>query len=116
MKVIIDNNLPHSLARLLSQQRIDAAHVVDLGLSDASDEVIRKTLSDQELIFISRDHDFWVFHPRQWAVIWLALHNPTLVQLKGPIVHVLTQIIPTLRSGQRALVATDQIRIFEERE
>lgn len=114
MKVVIDNNLPRSLARLLTQRDIQAIHVVDVELSDASDETIRKAFFEKTIVFVSRDADFWLNHPPQWAVIWIAIHNPTLAQIKGRICQEIVQIIPTLHSGQRVLVAADQIRIYGE--
>ena len=115
MKVVIDNNLPWSLARLLTQNGIEAIHVVDKELSDVSDDVLRKTFSKQDIVFVSRDADFWTNHPPTWAIIWIAIHNPTLAQIKGSIYKTLANIIPTLKPGQRVLLATDQIRIFEEK-
>ena len=112
MRVVVDNNLPQSLARLLAQDGIDAVHIIDIGLADVSDRVLRERLGDQPIILLSRDADFWVEHPSPWAVVWIALHNPTLAQLKGPIAHLLAQVLPTLRSGQRVLLAADQVRIF----
>ena len=85
MKVVIDNNLPRSLARLLTQNGIEAIHVIDQELSDVSDEVLRKTFAKQEIVFVSRDADFWTNHPPDWAIVWIAIHNPTLAQIKESI-------------------------------
>jgi len=115
MKVVIDNNLPRSLARLLTQNGIEAIHVIDQELSDVSDDVLRKTFAKQEIVFVSRDADFWTNHPPDWAIVWIAIHNPTLAQIKESIYKKLTKVIPTLQPGQRVLLATDQIRIFEEK-
>lgn len=115
MKVVIDNNLPWSLARLLSHHDIDAMHVIDQELSDVSDDVLRKTFAEQDIVFVSRDADFWINHPPHWAIVWIAIHNPTLAQIKGSIFNKLAKLIPALKPGQRVLLATDQIRIFEEK-
>jgi len=112
MKVVIDNNLPWSLARILRQRSLDAVHVVDLGLANASDQKLREYFATQEVILLSRDDDFWRNAPSKWTVVWIALHNPTLTQLKGPVTGVLMQVIPKLRPGQRVLFAADQVRIF----
>ena len=85
MKVVVDNNLPRSLADLLTQNGIEATHVLDLGLADASDEILRKRLVNQDIILLSRDDDFWKHSPPNWMVVWIALHNPTLAQLKGSV-------------------------------
>jgi predicted nuclease of predicted toxin-antitoxin system len=114
MRVVVDNNLPRSLARLLGQSGIEAAHVLDLGLANVSDRVLRERLAGAPVIFLSRDDDFWVDYPHGWAVVWVALHNPTLAQLKDPIARTLARLIPDLRPGQRVLFAADQVRVFGE--
>ena len=112
MKVVVDNNLPFSLAALLRKSKIDAVHVVEANISDASDDVLRERFLKDEIIFLTRDNDFWLNHPSQWTVIWLALHNPKLSEIKGPVCKTLTALIPSLRPGQKVLIAADQVRIF----
>lgn len=113
MQVVVDNNLPRSLARLLESSGISAVHVFDAGLADAPDQALRERLADRSIVLLSRDADFWAGSPAGWAVVWLALHNPTLAELKGPVCRRLVAIIPTLRPGQRVLFAADQIRVFQ---
>jgi len=112
MKVVVDNNLPRSVSRLLAESGLGAVHVGELGLSQASDQTLRQRFAGESVIFVSRDEDFWSQHPPRWAVVWIALHNPTLAQLKGPICRRLSQFLPALRPGQRVLLANDQIKIF----
>ena len=113
MKVVVDNNLPRRISRLLAESGLEAVHVGELGLSQATDQALRRRFAEEPVIFVSRDGDFWSQHPSGWAVVWIALHNPTLTQLRGPICRRLVQLIPTLRSGQRVLLANDQIKVFE---
>lgn len=112
MKVVLDNNLPKSLARLLVERGFEAAHVRELGLSGASDTELRRHLAGEQIVFVSRDGDFWLNHPEDWAVIWVALHNPTLALLKGPVCEALAGLLSDIRSGDRLLIASDQIRRF----
>jgi predicted nuclease of predicted toxin-antitoxin system len=112
MKVVVDNNLPYSLAQLLRASKIDAIHVLDVKLADVDDNVLRKHFASEEIIFLTRDNDFWENHPAPWAIVWLALHNPKLREMKGPICKTLSSLIPSLRPGQKVLMATDQIRVF----
>lgn len=112
MRVVVDNNLPYRLARLLAQAGLEAVHVLDLGMADVADHVLRERLAGEAIVFLSRDDDFWGEHPPQWAIVWVALHNPTLAQLRGPIQRLLVRIVPPLRPGQRVLLAADQVRIF----
>ena len=71
MTVIVDNNLPRSLSRLLKASGIEATHVGDLGLSQATDQTLRERFATESIIFISRDGDFWSSHPPTWGVIWV---------------------------------------------
>lgn len=48
MTVVIDNNRPCSLARLLSQKDIEAIHVVDQELSDVSNDYVTKDFFNAE--------------------------------------------------------------------
>jgi len=112
VKVVLDNNLPKSLARLLAERGFEAVHVRELGLSGASDAELRNRLADEPIVFVSRDGDFWLNHPEGWAVIWVALHNPTLALLKGPVCEALAKLLPGLHPGDSILVASDQVRRF----
>jgi predicted nuclease of predicted toxin-antitoxin system len=111
--VVVDNNLPISLAKALSQKGFEATHVLDVGLGSAPDQILRERFRKTELVFVTRDNDFWMQRPAGWAVVWLALHNPTLAQIRGPIADLLAARIPSLKPGQRLLVAADQTRLFE---
>jgi predicted nuclease of predicted toxin-antitoxin system len=113
MKVVVDNNLPYSLAALLRTSKIDAIHVIDANLADVDDDVLRKHFAEDTIIFLTRDNDFWINHPTHWSIVWLALHNPKLAEIRGPIYRTLSELVPTLRQGQKVLIATDQIRIFD---
>lgn len=112
MKVVLDNNLPRSLAVRLAAAGMEAVHVVDIGLSQASDQQVREQFAHEPIVFVSRDEEFWLQRPPTWAIVWVALHNPTLAQLRGPIADQLVHVIPALRSGQRALLAADQVKVF----
>jgi predicted nuclease of predicted toxin-antitoxin system len=113
MKVVVDNNLPYSLASLLRASGIEASHVIDTKLADADDDVLREHFAEEPIIFLTRDNDFWNNHPPRWSIVWLALHNPKLSEIKGPICKTLSGLLPTLSQGQKVLIATDQIRIFD---
>ena len=85
MKVVIDNNLPYSLTTLLRNAGIEATHVIDAKLADVDDNVLRKHFAKDPIIFLTRDNDFWIDHPPSWIIVWLALHNPKLAEIRGPI-------------------------------
>ncbi len=112
MRVVLDNNLPRSLAYQLQRVGFDAVHVIELGLAHATDAIVRHHFAEESVIFLSRDDDFWRNAPHDWVVVWLALHNPPLAYLRGPVARTLTELLPRLRPGQRVLFAIDQVRVF----
>ena len=52
MKVVLDNNLPKSLTRLLAERGFEALHVRELGLSNASDVELRNHLADEQIVLV----------------------------------------------------------------
>jgi predicted nuclease of predicted toxin-antitoxin system len=66
MKVVVDNNLPRSVSRLLAESGLEAVHVGELGLSQATDQMLRQRFAGESVIFVSRDEDFWSQHPPRW--------------------------------------------------
>ena len=58
MRFLVDANLSPRLANLLEALGHDAVAVRDLGLADASDEVILERASSEERVLISHDTDF----------------------------------------------------------
>ena len=74
MRFIVDAQLPPALARCLTTQGVEAEHVFDVGLTEASDAVICQRAMDRVAIVMSKDEDF-AFASR-WArrvpgVIWV---------------------------------------------
>ena len=88
---------------------------VIFGLEETIDGTLLEYLSEKGLVSFAveggQQHQPSTVDHHE-AVIWIALHNPTLAQLKEPICRRLVQLIPTLRPGQRVLLANDQIKIF----
>ncbi|MBI3319249.1 MAG: DUF5615 family PIN-like protein [Candidatus Omnitrophica bacterium] len=50
MKVVVDNNLPRRISRLLAASGLEAVHVGELGSSPATDQALRQPFS------LARDH------------------------------------------------------------
>ncbi|MBI2059219.1 MAG: DUF5615 family PIN-like protein [Nitrospirae bacterium] len=111
MKIIVDNNLPASLAHLIRSAGFDASHVVEIGMGSASDAEIRRKYDQENIIFVSRDSDFWFQRPKGWSVAWISVHNPTLAQLRGPIAQRLKEALPRMTPGSRMMV-TEQAVVF----
>lgn len=58
MKVLLDENFPLGLVRVLRNAGLEVDHIITLGWRGASDARIRQQLADHELIFLTQDDDF----------------------------------------------------------
>lgn len=77
MKFLIDNQLPKALAEHLRGREQDCQHVLDAGLSGASDFHLPPSEAE-ERILISKDEDFLYLAGRPNAklkLVWVRLGN-----------------------------------------
>jgi predicted nuclease of predicted toxin-antitoxin system len=58
MKLLLDQGLPRSAARLLREAGIDTVHVGEIGCSMADDAVILQRGRDEDRVVITLDADF----------------------------------------------------------
>ncbi len=58
MKVLLDENFPLGLVRVLHADGLQVEHIITLGWRGASDTRIRTRLSDADTIFLTQDEDF----------------------------------------------------------
>lgn len=58
MKLLLDQNLPRSLARFLHQHFPDSRHELDLNLDTAADEHIFSFARENGYTVLSKDSDF----------------------------------------------------------
>jgi predicted nuclease of predicted toxin-antitoxin system len=85
MRFLVDNQLPVALARWLVSVGMQAEHVLDLGLEQASDSAIWALAIAQGSIVVSKDDDFLLLasRPRDTGrLLWVRVGNcrtPTLV-------------------------------------
>jgi len=77
VRCLIDNQLPPALARFLNARGIDAKHVSELGLAEASDAEIWKYATDTGSVLISKDQDFLDFasQSKTTRLIWVSRGN-----------------------------------------
>jgi predicted nuclease of predicted toxin-antitoxin system len=78
VKFLIDNQLPPALARFIAQDlRVEALHVVDAGLRDASDAEIWQHASENDFVLISKDEDFVTLYLKTPSarLLWVRLGN-----------------------------------------
>lgn len=86
MKLLFDQNLSFKLVGRLSDLFPESAHVRDLGLESADDEVVWKTAAEKGFTIVSKDDDF---HQRSFTrgappkVIGIGLGNCTTEQIES---------------------------------
>ncbi len=80
MKLLVDNQLPSALARLLSANGFECQHVLDIGLDAASDQIIWEYAKKEDLVIVTKDEDFAQLADRQTTippqVLWVRLGVP----------------------------------------
>jgi hypothetical protein len=58
VKVLLDENFPLGLLRVLQDDSLTAEHIITLGMRGASDDQIRERLQDNQVLFLTHDEDF----------------------------------------------------------
>ncbi len=104
MKFLVDNQLPPALARLIQHEfNMQALHVADVGLQDASDFEIWTYASTNALILVSKDEDFVYMALRapNAGLIWVRIGNCRRVFLLDVFRKVWSRVIERLESGDR---------------
>lgn len=84
MKLLFDQNLPRSLVRRFQETFPGSAHVAEVGLNEATDELIFEYARAEGFTIVSKDSDF-----RQLSfvlgappkVIWLRIGNSSVTEL-----------------------------------
>lgn len=102
MKFIVDNQLPPSLARFISDElKTTAIHVADIGLKSASDSALWEYASNHDLIVISKDEDFatMILNTPTAKLIWVRLGNCRKTLLLETFRRMWPRVIHRLESG-----------------
>ncbi|MGA1194672.1 MAG: DUF5615 family PIN-like protein [Kiritimatiellia bacterium] len=109
MRAIVDNNLPVTMVRRIREMNssISLQHLSEIGLADAADDFLRKYFVGEEIVWISRDEDFWINSPNHWSVVWISLHNPKLQYLTDVIAPTLVKLLAGICPAERVLISED---------
>jgi predicted nuclease of predicted toxin-antitoxin system len=78
VKILVDNQLPLALARLLSVKGAECRHVLELNLGRATDGEIWRYASAHGMVLISKDDDFFHLSGQKRAgvlLVWVRLGN-----------------------------------------
>lgn len=106
MKFLVDNQLPAALARFLQSLGVDCQHVLDLQMGSASDAEIWRLASEQNLVIISKDEDFFYLASAPGAsarLIWIRLGNCRTKVLLEVFERLWPRIELALNEGERVI-------------
>ncbi len=115
MKLLLDQGLPRSTARLLSEIGIDTIHVSEIGYSTANDAAILERGRDEGRIVVTLDADFHTLpalsHATTPSVIRIRIEGLYGQKAADLIQVVLSHCAEDLRQGAAITVQPGRIRI-----
>jgi len=106
VKFLIDNQLPAALAVYLRKKGVDCQHVLDVGLSEASDVDLCRYAAAHNRIIISKDEDFFYLgsnHKAQFQLVWVRLGNCRTADLLSAFERVWPKLEASLKAGERII-------------
>ncbi len=103
MRFIVDAQLPPALARWLTSQGHDAAHVADIDMAASSDDAIWNHAIDTGAVIVSKDDDF--VDKRNLAetgphIVWIRFGNASRAQTIARFESSLEQILDALEQNE----------------
>jgi predicted nuclease of predicted toxin-antitoxin system len=104
VRFLVDNQLPVALARFLSSAGSDSQHVLDAGLSQASDSEIWLYAAEHHLVLISKDEDFFHRAARPGVavqLVWIRMGNCRKADLLAFIERTWPRVCACLEAGER---------------
>ena len=105
MKFLVDNQLA-ALARWLAARGLDACHVSDVGLEEASDQCIWDYAVAQGRALVSKDEDFLhlaTLSEFAAPLIWVRLGNCRKQALLAAFDALLLHLLTALAEGKRVV-------------
>ncbi len=106
MTFLVDAQLPPALAQWLREAGLDAAHVHDLGLREATDGRIWAEALRRGAVIVTKDEDFAARAAHDAAgpvVVWLRIGNSTNRSLRAWLEPRMSGIRLLLRQGSRVV-------------
>ena len=115
MRLLLDQGLPRSSAKLLRNRRQDAVHTAEIGMSRSADEEILARARDEQRIVITLDADFHSLLARKGAT------SPSVIRIRdeglraAPLADLVSDVLNScaeeLRSGAMVTVRHGRARI-----
>mgnify|MGYP001609326662 CR=1 FL=1 len=106
MRFLVDNQLPVALARFLSSAGSDSLHVLDVGLSHASDSEIWRYAGERQFVLVSKDLDFFQRAAQPGApvqLVWIRLGNCRKAELLAAVERTWSRVCACLQAGERVV-------------
>jgi predicted nuclease of predicted toxin-antitoxin system len=104
VRFLVDNQLPPALARFISEElRVEALHVMDVGLRNGADSDVWTYASEMDLVLISKDEDFVTLYSKipSARLLWVRLGNCRRVFLLKVFKEQWHRILERFENGER---------------
>ena len=102
MKFLVDNQLPIALSHFLESEGLQANHVMDVKLDEASDREIWQYAKTHDYIIISKDEDFFQLanlpQNNTPALVWVRLGNCRKATLIAAFRKMLPDLLEILKT------------------
>jgi predicted nuclease of predicted toxin-antitoxin system len=108
VKFLIDQQLPATLAVWFDQKGHAAEHVRDVGMREASDQLIWRYADERGAIIVTKDEDFAIMRAELDdgpQVLWLRIGNATNRVLRAHLEDVWPMILQWLEAGESIVEA-----------
>lgn len=106
MKLIVDAQLPPSLAKALCEAGCDAVAVREIGLRDATDSEIWQYALQNDAAIVTKDEDFAersLSSKMPPVIVWLRIGNATNPTLLAWLSPLLPAILQRMEAGDRLI-------------
>jgi predicted nuclease of predicted toxin-antitoxin system len=106
VRFLVDNQLPHALARLLTDLGHQAVHVLDIGLAQENDRAIWAYAAQNGFVIASKDADFAdlaILDPHPVQIVWVRVRNCRKATLLESFKNALDTIERELNAGENLI-------------
>ena len=102
MRFLVDDQLPAALARWLAANGHEAAHVMDIGLTGATDRVIWEQARRTGAVIETKDEDFLNLQKQLPgpSVVWLTMGNCKKSVLLDRFERRMPEILKAIEAGE----------------
>ncbi len=116
MRLILDANISHRVARLLRGADIDAGHVRDHNLQHATDTAILEFARERSLVVVSEDTDFGELLAQQRTAapsfVLLRTYQPITPDEQAAVLLAnLPRVRPDLEQGAIVVIERSRLRL-----